>query len=160
MLKKLNRETAKIKQTYPLKVLQFGDGNFIRGFMDWIIDILNEKTDFNGAVQIIRPLRNTKEVREFEQGGLYHVAQRGLLNGKTISETRLITCVTDAINPYSDFEQFLKSAENPDLQFIISNTTEAGIIFDPKDVTVNSAPESFPGKVTVLLYHRFNFFNT
>ena len=158
MLKKLNRETAKIKQTYPIKVIQFGDGNFIRGFMDWIIDILNEKLDFNGAVQIIRPLRNTKEERKFEQDGLYHVAQRGLLNGKTISETRLITCVTDAINPYSDFEQFLKSAENPDLQFIISNTTEAGIVFDPKDVTVNSTPESFPGKVTVLLYHRFNFF--
>lgn len=158
MLKKLNRETAKIKQTYPLKVLQFGDGNFIRGFMDWFIDILNEKTDFNGAVQIIRPLRNTKEERKFEQDGLYHVAQRGLLNGKTISETRLITCVTNAINPYTDYEQFLKSAENPDLQFIISNTTEAGIIFDSKDVTINSTPESFPGKVTVLLYQRFNFF--
>ena len=158
MLKKLNRETAKIEQTYPIKVLQFGDGNFMRGFMDWIIDILNEKTDFNGAVQIIRPLRNTKKERKFEQDGLYHVAQRGLLNGKTISETRLITCVTNAINPYSDFEQFLKSVKNPDLQFIISNTTEAGIVFDPKDVAVNSTPESFPGKVTVLLYHRFNFF--
>ena len=158
MLQKLNRETAGINQTYPIKVLQFGDGNFMRGFMDWIIDILNEKTDFNGAVQLIRPLRNNKEVKHLEQDGLYHVAQRGLLNRKTISETRLITCVTGVINPYSDFALFLKSAENPDLQFILSNTTEAGITFNSNDKSIYSIPESFPGKVTLLLYHRFNFF--
>ncbi len=158
MLQKLNRETAGIKQNYPVKVLQFGDGNFMRGFTDWIIDILNEKAAFNGAVQIIRPLRNTKEERKFEQDGLYHVAQRGLLNGKTISETRLITCITGVINPYSDFALFLKSAENPDLQFIVSNTTEAGITFSANDKSIYSIPESFPGKVTLLLHHRFNFF--
>lgn len=158
MLQKLNRETAGIKQNYPVKVLQFGDGNFMRGFMDWMIDILNEKTAFNGAVQIIRPLRNTKEERKFEQDGLYHVAQRGLLNGQTISETRLITCVTGVINPYSDFALFLKSAENSYLQFILSNTTEAGITFNSNDKSIYSIPESFPGKVTLLLHHRFNFF--
>ncbi len=159
MLQKLNRETAGIKQNFQIKVLQFGDGNFMRGFMDWIIDILNEKANFNGAVQIVRPIRNTKEVRKFEQDGLYHVAQRGLLDGNTISETRLITCVTSAINPYSDFALFLKSAENPDLQFILSNTTEAGIAFSSNDSSIYSIPESFPGKVTLLLYQRFNFFN-
>ena len=159
MLQKLNRETAGIKQTHPVKVLQFGDGNFIRGFIDWIIDILNEKTNFNGAVQIIRPLRNNKEVKYLEQDGLYHVAQRGLLNGKTISETRLITCVKDAIHPYLEFQRFLKSGENPDLQFIFSNTTEAGIVFNPHDTNVYSIPESFPGKLTLLLFHRFNHFN-
>jgi tagaturonate reductase len=159
MLQKLNRETAGIKQTYPIKVLQFGDGNFMRGFMDWIIDILNEKTNFNSAVQIVRPLRNSKEVKKFEQEGLFHVVQRGLLNGITISETRLITCVTSVINPYSDFALFLKSAENPDLRFILSNTTEAGIAFSSNDTSINSIPESFPGKVTLLLYQRYNFFN-
>ncbi len=158
MLQKLNRETPETKQDFPIKVLQFGDGNFMRGFMDWIIDILNEKANFKGAVQIVRPIRNTKEVRKFEQDGLYHVAQRGLLDGNTISETRLITCVTSAINPYSDFALFLKSAENPDLQFILSNTTEAGIAFSLNDKSINSIPESFPGKVTLLLYHRYNFF--
>ncbi len=158
MLQKLNRETAGIKQNYPVKVLQFGDGNFMRGFIDWMIDILNEKTAFNGAVQIIRPLRNTKEERKFEQDGLYHIAQRGLLNGQTISETRLITCVTGVINPYSDFALFLKSAENPDLQFIFSNTTEAGIVFNSQDNSVYSIPESFPGKLTLLLFQRFSHF--
>jgi len=159
MLQKLNRETAGINQTYPIKVLQFGDGNFMRGFMDWIIDILNERTNFNGAVQIIRPLRNTKDVRKFEQDGLYHVVERGLLNGKVISNSRLITCVTRAINPYTDFALFLKSAENPDLQIILSNTTEAGITFSTNDKSIYSMPESFPGKATLLLYHRYNFFN-
>ncbi len=159
MLQKLNRETAGINQTYPIKVLQFGDGNFMRGFMDWIIDILNERTNFNGAVQIIRPLRNTKDVRKFEQDGLYHVVERGLLNGKVISNSRLITCVTSAINPYSDFAPFLKSAENPVLQIILSNTTEAGITFSTNDKSIYSIPESFPGKATLLLYHRYNFFN-
>ena len=158
MLKKLNRETTGIKQTYPVKVLQFGDGNFMRGFMDWIIDILNEKTAFSGAVQIIRPLRRSNIEKKCEQDGLYHVVQKGLLNGNTISETRLVTCVAGAINPYTDFEQFLKTSENPDLQFIISNSTEAGIVFDSKDKSTDSLPESFPGKVTLLLYHRFNFF--
>lgn len=159
MLQKLNRDSAGIKQTHPVKVLQFGDGNFMRGFMDWIIDILNEKTDFNGAVQLIRPLRNNKEVKHLEQDGLYHVAQRGLLNGKTISETRLITCVTDAIHPYLEFQRFLKAAENPDLQFIFSNTTEAGIVFNSQDNSVYSIPESFPGKLTLLLFQRFSHFN-
>ena len=158
MLKKLNRETTGIKQTYPVKVLQFGDGNFMRGFMDWIIDILNEKTAFSGAVQIIRPLRRSNIEKKCEQDGLYHVIQKGLLNGNTISETRLVTCVAGAINSYTDFEQFLKTSENPDLQFIISNSTEAGIVFDSKDKSTDSLPESFPGKVTLLLYHRFNFF--
>src|SRR6478609_10689197 len=102
MLQPLNRETAGLKQTRPVKVIQFGDGNFMRGFMDWIIDILNEKTDFDGSVLLIRPLRKGKDAKKFEQDGLYHVAQRGLLNGKTVSETRLITCVNQALNPYLD----------------------------------------------------------
>ena len=158
MLKKLNREAAGIKQNFPIKVLQFGDGNFMRGFMDWMIDILNERTGFNGSVQIVRPLRKGKEEKKFEQDGLYHVALRGFQNGKTVSETRLITCVTKVINPYANFQQFLKVSENPELQFITSNTTEAGIVFNQNDSSHDILPESFPGKVTALLYHRFNFF--
>ena len=158
MLKKLNRETAGIKQNYPIKVLQFGDGNFMRGFMDWIVDVMNEKAAFNGAVQIIRPLRKGKEEKQFAQNGLYHVAQRGISNGKTISEIRLITCVTSAINPYADMGLFLQTAENPELQFVFSNTTEAGITFNQNDKSPDILAESFPGKVTQLLYHRFIYF--
>ena len=158
MLKRLNRETAGIKQNYPIKVLQFGDGNFMRGFMDWIVDVMNEKAAFNGAVQIIRPLRKGKEEKQFAQNGLYHVAQRGISNGKTISEIRLITCVTSAINPYADMGLFLQTAENPELQFVFSNTTEAGITFNQNDKSPDVLAESFPGKVTQLLYHRFIYF--
>ena len=158
MLKQLNRDTAGIKQNYPVKVLQFGDGNFLRGFVDWIIDILNEKTDFKGTVQIIRPLRNNNDKKPLEQDGLYHVAQRGLLNEETISETRLITCIAGAIHPYLEFQHFLNAGENPDLQFVFSNTTEAGITFNAQDSSVYSIPASFPGKLTLLLFQRFNFF--
>src|SRR6478609_77568 len=158
MLKSLNRESAGLKRTRPVKVIQFGDGNFMRGFMDWIIDILNEKTDFDGSVLLIRPLRKGKDDNKFEQDGLFHVAQRGLFNGKTVSEMRLITCVNQALNPYLDFDGFLRAAENPELQFIISNTTEAGIAFDASDSDINSVPNSFPGKVTRLLFQRFTFF--
>ncbi len=158
MLKKLNRVTSGNMQFRPVKVLQFGDGNFLRGFADWAIDILNEKTDFNGDVLLIRPLRKNRMPVNDEQEGLYHVILKGLQNGEEISTTRLITCVAGAINPYAAFDQFLKAAENPDLQFIISNTTEAGIAFNPTDQDANVLAESFPGKVAQLLYHRFKSF--
>lgn len=159
MLKKLNRTTAGLHQKRPVKVLQFGDGNFLRGFVDWMIDILNEKTDFNGDVQIIRPLRKGRPTGANEQDGLYHVQIRGLQKGKTVSENRLISCVASAINPYTHYREFLESAENPHLRFIVSNTTEAGLKFNPSDLNSQELPESFPAKLTQLLYHRFKYFH-
>jgi len=158
MLKKLNRKNAGRLPIRPIKVLQFGDGNFLRGFVEWIIDILNEKTDFNGDVLIVRPLRKDSSKIVDEQHGLYHLVLNGLQDGKAISITRLITCVAGAVDPYTEFQQFLKTAENPALQFIISNTTEAGIVFNHTDQNIDTPPESFPAKVTILLYHRFKFF--
>jgi len=93
-----------------------------------------------------------------DQDGLYHVVLNGIQNGKTVSDTRLITCVAGAFNPYEDFSRFLRSAENPELKFIISNTTEAGITFNDKDINPEILPDSFPGKLTLLLYTRFKFF--
>jgi tagaturonate reductase len=159
MLRKLNRTTTDQKKIRPIKVLQFGDGNFLRGFADWVIDILNEKTDFNGDIQIIRPLRKDRFKTIDEQDGLYHVQVRGLRNGKIVSENRLITCVAGAINPYTEFQPFLKSAENPDLQFVISNTTEAGLVFNSSDNNPDELPESFPAKLTLLLFRRFTVFH-
>ena len=111
MLKKLNRLSANRNVSRPVKVLQFGDGNFLRGFADWVIDILNERTDFNGDVQIIRPQRKSQPEIKDEQDGLYHVVLNGLQNGKLVSETRLITCVTGYINPYLELDLFLKASE-------------------------------------------------
>lgn len=159
MLKKLNRQAAGIPQTRPVKVLQFGGGNFLRGFADWIIDVLNEKTNFNGAIDIVTSVTPGTAEQINEQNGLYHLIQQGAKDGKHFSETRLITSVNRAINPAQQVDEFLKCAENPELRFIISNTTETGIAFDENDRSHTTLPNSFPGKLTLLLYHRFRFFS-
>lgn len=158
-MKPLNRTTAPKKPDLPVKVLQFGEGNFLRGFVDWMIDIMNEKTAFNGAVQIIQPIKQGIVHLLNEQDGLYHVLLNGISGGAEIQEKRMITCVKGGINPYSDYQAYLRQGENPELKFIISNTTEAGISFDEKDQDMKNLPDSFPGKLTALLYHRFRHFN-
>lgn len=158
MLKPLNRSTIGDTSARPVKVLQFGGGNFLRAFADWVIDVMNERTDFNGAVQIIQSVSQGTGKLINEQNGLYHVVINGIKNNKPFTETRLITSVTGAVNPDQDFAAFLKISENPDLEFVISNTTEAGIVFNENDRSLHDLPASFPGKLTVLLFHRYRFF--
>jgi tagaturonate reductase len=158
MPEKLNRINYPHSLQRPVKVLQFGEGNFLRAFADWIIDILNEKTDFNGSVNIVQPLPNGMGTLLNEQDGLYHVILHGIDKGEARKETRLVTCVNKVINPYESFSDYLLQAENPDLQFVISNTTEAGITFNATDESPDKRPATFPGKLTSLLYHRFKFF--
>lgn len=158
IMKPLTRQSTESTSTYPIKVLQFGEGNFLRAFADWIIDILNEKAGFNGSVQIIQPIRKGMASMINAQDGLYHVVLNGIKNGIAAKEIRLITCVSGAVNPYEDLHTFLKAGENPDLKIVISNTTEAGISFDGSDTSPDSLPNSFPGKVTMLLYHRYRHF--
>ncbi|WP_207431617.1 tagaturonate reductase [Sabulibacter ruber] len=154
----LNRNNAQVTQQRPTKVVQFGEGNFLRGFVDWIIDILNEKTDFNGGVEIVQPLDKGIYQLLNKQDGLYHLVLEGIQDGNTVQDTRLITCVNHSLSPYAHYEEYLKLGENPDLEFIISNTTEAGIAFEPDDVNFDTTPGSFPGKLTALLYRRFTHF--
>lgn len=154
MPKKLNRQAISTPKR-PVKVLQFGEGNFLRAFCDWMIDVLNEKTDFNGNVQIVQPIKQGMGELINSQDGLYHVVLNGIQNGARTSEDRLITCVDSVINPYDDYKKFLALAENPHLEFVLSNTTEAGIAFNENDKDYDKLPESFPGKVTALLFHRF-----
>lgn len=159
MPKSLNRTTAKISDTpSPAKVLQFGEGNFLRAFVDWGIDILNEKTSFEGNITIIQPIpHGMVDVLE-NQEGLYHVLLEGMKNGEPHTEKRLITSVKGGLNPYKNYKDYLALAENPDLEFIVSNTTEAGISFDENDTSYEELPDSFPGKLTALLHHRFKHF--
>lgn len=159
MLKKLDRATAKCAAAAPTKILQFGEGNFLRAFADWMVDILNEKTDFNAGVEVVQPISKGMGQMLNDQDGLYHVVLKGLRDSKELSETRLITCISKCINPYEDFDSFLKTGENPELRFIISNTTEAGIAFNPSDTRPDMLAESFPGKVAQLLWHRYKFFD-
>ena len=156
---RLNRKNAGITSNRPIKVLQFGEGNFLRAFADWIIDKLNEDTEFNGDVQIVQPIARGMGDLINEQEGLYHVVLTGLRDGKPVKEMRLIQSVKGVINPYEDFEAYLQTAENPDLQIVLSNTTEAGIVFNSDDTDPETLPSSFPGKLSVWLYRRFTHFN-
>jgi tagaturonate reductase len=157
-LKKLNRKTAGVSSARPVKVIQFGEGNFLRAFVDWIFDILNEKTEFNGSIDVIQPIAQGMGSLINEQDGLYHVVLNGIKDGKPSTETRIITSVNRVINPFEELPAYMKAAENPDLRFIVSNTTEAGIAFNPTDNDPGILPESFPGKLTIFLWHRYSHF--
>lgn len=157
-LQVLNRTTATGYPARPVKVLQFGEGNFLRAFADWMIDLMNERTDFNGAVQVVQPIATGLAHVLQEQEGLYHVILNGIENGKPARTIRRVSSVTAALNPFSDFAAFLTLAENPDLKFILSNTTEAGITFNAADNDPTKLALTFPGKLTQLLYHRYKYF--
>src|ERR1043165_7397320 len=124
MLKDLNRKTVDAKQ-HPVRVLQFGEGNFLRAFADWIIDIMNEKAAFDGNIQIVQPRAHSAHKGEIvnSQDGLFHVVVRGIRNGKNVQETRLVTCVNGVSNAYGNYGAYLQLAENEHLQFVTSNTT-------------------------------------
>jgi tagaturonate reductase len=158
MLKPLNRRTAEKKFPETITILQFGGGNFLRGFANWIFDVLNEKTNFNAGVEIIQSDRNGTASLINKQEGLYHLITKGIQNGNLVNEKRLITCVKRAINPQVNYKEFLKCGENPFLTFIVSNTTEAGLTFDHTDYSLNSSHNSFPARLTALLYHRHKHF--
>lgn len=136
-------------------ILQFGTGNFLRGFVSDFIQTLHEKNLYNGDVVIVQPTKGGKSKLINENGGKYNLYLRGVENGESVSVRREITCVSRCIDPYNNYEDYLSLAKNPDLRFIISNTTEAGIAFDPKCNFEDRPALSFPGKFTQFLYQRF-----
>ncbi len=155
----LNRKTAKDTKLYPERIIQFGEGNFLRGFVDWIVYHMNKKVDFQSGVVVVQPLPNGMIDVLNEQDGLYLLNLQGIDNGKTIDNIELIDVITRGLNPYSQFDDYLKLAENPEMRFVISNTTEAGIMFDPACQLSDKPATSYPGKLTQLLFHRFKIFN-
>ncbi|MDG1027628.1 MAG: tagaturonate reductase [Flavobacteriaceae bacterium] len=138
--------------------IQFGEGNFLRAFVDYCIQILNKKNSFSGKVDIIQPLPDGMIEQLKKQKGKYHLYHEGILQGKNIREGQLIDCVDKMINPYHEFDHFLKLAENENLTFVFSNTTEAGISLDDEDQFTATPAQSFPGKLTQLLHHRYKTF--
>lgn len=138
------------------RVLQFGEGNFLRGFADWMIDRLNKEYNWNGGVVIVQPLPQGMCNMLDEQDGLYDLYLRGLQNGAPVEETRVVECVTRAINPYEDTAALFECAKNPDLRFIISNTTEAGIEYKPGQLFGDYHNSTFPGRLTMFLKARFD----
>jgi tagaturonate reductase len=158
-MQKLNKKTIEDYKNYPEKVLQFGEGNFLRAFVDWQIDVLNKTTDFNGSVVVVQP-RGSKMVEKInEQDGLYTLYLQGLKDGKPVKEHTLIDAISRGIDLFTQYDQFVELAKNPDLRFIFSNTTEAGIAYDETDRLEDQPQKSYPGKLTAFLYHRFQAFN-
>ena len=157
-MKQLNRTNVQANK-YPERIIQFGEGNFLRAFVDWIIYNMNQKAEFNSSVVIVQPLENGMVNMLNEQDGLYHVNLQGLQNGKEVDSIQLIDVVSRGLNPYAQYNEFLKLAENPEMRFVISNTTEAGIAFDPSCKLEDAPAKSYPGKLTQLLFHRFKVFN-
>lgn len=158
-MEKLNRKSAGITSVYPERIIQFGEGNFLRAFTDWIVFKMNKETGFNSSVVIVQPLAGGMVDLLNEQDGLYHVNLQGIDHGKTVDSMDLIDVVSRGLNPYSQFDEYMKLAENPGMRFVISNTTEAGIAFDDSCKLDDAPASSFPGKLTQLLYHRFKTFN-
>lgn len=142
----------------PERVLQFGEGNFLRAFVDYFIDMLNEKTGFNSKVVLCQPIAPGLADLINEQEGLYTLYLRGFQDGKKVNKKRIISCVSRCLNPYQDFEAVLKCAENPDLRYIACNTTEAGIVYDSSCLFTDVPANSYPGKLTQFLYRRFQTF--
>lgn len=146
------------KQERPVKVIQMGEGNFLRGFCDTFINRLNNKTKFNGNVCLVQP-RDSKKIHRFwDQDLLYTSITEGYENDKFVSYSEVIDCIGDAIDPYSNYKDYLKYAESKDLQVYISNTTESGIYFEKTDTNLNVTPKSFPAKLLAFLKRRYETF--
>ena len=166
-MKKLSYQTLKetsyngyLLENAPEKVLQFGEGNFLRAFVDYFFDVANEKCGFNGKVVLCQPIAPGLANMINEQQGLYTLYLRGFENGQKVNQKRVISAVSRCLNPYEDFGSLLACAKNPDLRYLASNTTEAGIAFDPSCRFDDAPPASFPGKLTRFLYERYTHFGT
>ena len=157
-MKPLNKQFAP-KSVMPEKVIQFGEGNFLRGFADWIIWNMDQKTDFNGSVVVVQPRDGGTVDKLNAQDCLYHVNLQGRENGKAVNTIERIDVISRALNPYTQNAAFMALADQPEIRFVISNTTEAGITFDPQCKLEDAPARSYPGKLVQLLYRRYQTFN-
>ena len=157
-MKPLNKQFAP-KSVMPEKVIQFGEGNFLRAFVDWIIWNMDQKTDFNGSVVVVQPIEKGMVDWLNAQDCLYHVNLQGRENGKAVNTLERIDVISRALNPYTQNAAFMALADQPEIRFVISNTTEAGIAFDPACKLEDAPASSYPGKLVQLLYRRYQTFN-
>lgn len=146
------------KTTRKVKIMQFGEGNFLRAFVEWIIQDLNDKGAINAGVAVVQPMPFGRVEDLKNQDGLYTLRLEGIDNGKNVKSSQVIDVLEDYINPFTDYEKYLKYGESSDLEVIISNTTEAGIAVDPTDTDFSVCPKSYPGKLLALLKARYDFF--
>ncbi len=141
----------------PEKVLQFGEGNFLRAFVNYWFDVSNEKAGWNGKCVLVQPIAPGLAGLINEQEGLYTLYLRGRENGEKVDKKRVISSVSRCLNPYekADFDAMMEVAVSDDLEYVVSNTTEAGIVYDPACKLDDVPAASFPGKLTQVLYKRW-----
>ncbi len=138
------------------KIIQFGEGGFLRGFVDWIVQIVDETTDFNASVVVVQPIEKGMCALLEQQGCRYTHLMRGMKNGVPTVEEKAIDVISRTVEPYRDFEAYLALADQPEFRFVVSNTTESGIVFCDTDTPERAPHISFPAKVTLLLKRRFD----
>ncbi|MDQ0781131.1 tagaturonate reductase [Chryseobacterium sp. W4I1] len=156
---KLNRELIGFKEKLPIRIVQFGGGNFMRGFTDCVIDKLNKEAGFNAGIVNVQPTPGGSVHKLEEQDNLYTLFSRGIKKREIIDTKQVISAIQKSINPYTNYDEFLALAKEEELEFIFSNTTETGIAYDESENNYAGAHKNFPAKLTVLLYERFKHFN-
>ena len=149
---------------YPERVIQFGEGNFLRAFVEWMIHEMNKAGAFKGRVVVVQPIAQGRVSDLNAQDGLYTLLLRGVQNGKVVNSREIIPAISRGLDAYSQWREVLKCAEDPQIEFVVSNTTEAGIVYLPGEKlddtpTCANPPKSYPAKLAVYLYHRFQFFH-
>lgn len=143
--------SANVKET----VLQFGEGGFLRGFVDYFFHKLQEKGLYDGKIVIVQPIEKGMCQMLADQDCKYNLFLRGIDKGEVVNEHTLVTSISRALNPYTQYEEYMALAENPDLRVIVSNTTEAGIEYLGTEKLTDTPPKSYPAKLTQFLYKRF-----
>ena len=139
------------KTVRPERVIQFGEGGFLRGFVDWMLQKINEKSDFNGSVVVVQPIEMGMCDMLTAQDCLYTHVIRGVEG----VESGIVDVISRCVKPYENFDEYMKLAENPDFRFIVSNTTESGIVFSSEDKITDAPPKTFPAKLTLLMKKRY-----
>lgn len=146
------------KKERPIKAIQFGEGNFLRAFVDYMFDILNEKTDFNGSIVILKPIEFGSVEQFAKQNNEYTVLLRGVSGEKEIVEKRVITSINKTIACTEQYDEYAALARVDTLRYVISNTTEAGIVLDENDDIALCPPKTYPAKLAKFLYERYTYY--
>lgn len=159
-MKQLNKTTVE-KKDLPVKILQFGEGNFLRAFVDWMIDKANNAGVMNHGIIAVQPIAQGQEIAKIftAQDCMYHVYLEGIKDKKPVKEVALVKSIMDIMNPYCDYAAYEKLFLSEELEMIISNTTEAGIRYEEGDDLNANPPKSFPAKMTALLHKRYKKYN-
>lgn len=156
---KLNRQNSGIDTKLPIKIVQFGGGNFMRGFTDYVIDKMNKEAGFNAGIVNLQATPNGSIQKMEDQDNLYTLFNRGIKKGEIIDQKQIISAIQKSVNPYANYDEFLALAKEEELEFIFSNTTETGIAYDETETSYEGPHKNFPAKVAVLLHERYKHFN-